>query len=129
LLVDVPRFGSWLARTREVQEGVFGIDAEALSDDEYAHAWETAAFSVGIEVAEATAHVPWKPWSRKRGRPQGGPGDPGSDRDQAVRELVDAAHFLANLFVLLGVTDEELDRRYAEKTEENIRRQKEGYSG
>lgn len=117
----MPRFGSWLARTSEVQERVFGIAPDALSDEDFAHAWETAAFSVGIEVAEATAHIPWKPWSTRRGRPSP------ADRELAVKELVDAAHFMSNLFNLLGVTDEELERRYAEKTDENIRRQEEGY--
>jgi hypothetical protein len=118
------RFSRWLGQTKEVQEGVFGINAETLSDEDYAHAWETAAFSVGVEVAEATAHVPWKPWSKKRGRPVDA-----IQREKAVKELVDAAHFLANLFVLLGVTDEELETEYAIKTEENIRRQKGDYRG
>lgn len=72
------------------------------------------AYALVDEVSEAMDEIAWKPWAVNRGT---------VNRDLMVGELVDAAHFMANLLTMLGVTDEEWARRYEEKQQRNARRQ------
>lgn len=72
------------------------------------------------ELGEFLQEVQWKTWITERG---------GVNRDQAVGELVDVAHFLANLANALGVTDEEWEARYIAKQARNAERQRDGYDG
>jgi hypothetical protein len=60
----------------------------------------------------------WKPWSR---------GLPFVNRRRVIEEVVDVLHFLANVLVALGVTDDELEDEYRAKQEVNRQRQRDGY--
>lgn len=71
-----------------------------------------------VELAEFMQEVGWKDWSSPRGW---------VNRRQAVGELVDAGHFLANLLCALDVTDAEWEEAYRAKQEVNRQRQRDGY--
>lgn len=49
------------------------------------------------------------------------------NRQRVLEELVDVGHFLANMLVAIGVTDEEWEAAYRQKQDENRRRQATGY--
>jgi len=110
----------WLRSTRELQEHAFHVDFDEYKRDPDALAdsivWNHTALVV--ELSEFLGEVGWKTWSTPRGW---------VNRDAAVGELVDAAHFLANILVRLDVTDDEWERRYRDKQEVNRKRQANGY--
>jgi len=111
----------WLASTRKLQEEAFGKDFDApLDPDELADSIVMNHSALIVELSEFMAEVGWKDWATPRGW---------VNRDAAVGELVDAAHFFANLLVRLDVTDEEWAERYQAKQEKNRRRQLAGYDG
>lgn len=114
------RFGKWLAHTRALQEGAYGVSPHELRGDELLEyvRWNTLA--AHVELDEFLQTTDWKPWKQPQVRTR-------VDRNASVNELVDALHFIANLLVALKVDDDELERRYAEKVLVNERRQREGY--
>lgn len=115
---------SWLGSTRRLQEEAYGVDYELLAKQgpELADRIIWNVLALQDELHEFLAECQWKPWAVDRG---------GVARDRAVGELVDAAHFLANLATFLGVTDEEWEARYQEKQARNAARQAApgGYTG
>lgn len=108
----------WLEATRELQISAYGVDPQALEGNELADyaIWNVVALS--DEMSEFLGEIQWKPWSKVRG---------GVNRDAAIGELIDAAHFLANLAVAIGCTDEEWISRYQKKMDLNAKRQRDGY--
>lgn len=104
-------------RTRVLQRQSFGVDPAELTGRERGeyHLWN--AYAAVDEISEISGEISWKPWKD---------GDK-FNRDEYIGECVDALHFLGNLLVLAGCSDEELNRRYAEKQVENARRQRDGY--
>ena len=109
---------SWLEETRILQIDAYDADPALLKGDELADfvVWNHTALI--DELSEFLAEVQWKPWSKVRG---------GVNRDAAIGELIDVAHFLANLAVAMGCTDEEWEYRYKEKMALNAKRQRDGY--
>jgi dimeric dUTPase (all-alpha-NTP-PPase superfamily) len=110
----------WLETTRQLQIKSYGTDPITLSGDKLANFWiwnHTAAID---ELSEFLNEVTWKPWSTQRGT---------FNRDAAIGELVDCAHFIANLAVSLGCTDGEWESRYQAKQLLNAKRQQDGYDG
>lgn len=73
-----------------------------------------------IELSEFMQEVGWKDWAAPRGW---------VNRDNAIKELVDAGHFLANLLCALDVSDAEWEYAYRAKQEVNRQRQRDGYDG
>lgn len=71
------------------------------------------------ELHEALNETGWKPWATSRH----------FNRDAYVDELVDALHFLVNLFLVADVEPEEVAERYVRKNQRNAERQKAGYDG
>lgn len=71
------------------------------------------------ELHEALQEVGWKPWSTSVHL----------NRTEYVGELVDALHFLVNLFLVVGADAQEVYDRYVVKNRTNHRRQESGYSG
>lgn len=105
----------WLASTRELQETAFGVDFSKRQEGaELADNLVHQGFALIVELAEAFGEVQWKDWAKDRGQ---------HNRDAAVGELVDVAHFLANLLVHFDVTDEEWEKLYQEKQARNRARQ------
>jgi hypothetical protein len=74
--------------------------------------------AIDDELAEMRQAISWKPWQHD---------EPYADREEIVKEAVDVLHFVANIIVAAGGTDEVLDRLYLEKMEKNKKRQLEGY--
>jgi hypothetical protein len=117
-------FNNWLKRTRDLQKDVYFINYEEMQGDkpqnirkfvEYLR-WNMLA--VDDELAEMRQAISWKPWQHDA---------PYADREEVIKEAVDVLHFVANIIVAAGGTDEMLDKFYLEKMERNKQRQLDGY--
>ena len=106
----------WLGPTRRLQEDVYGTDFTALTGDALADyvTWNT--YALERELHEFMDEINWKTWAKNRGEIP--------NRPAAVEELVDVAHFLANLANALGVTDAEWQAAYRKKQIKNAARQR-----
>jgi NTP pyrophosphatase (non-canonical NTP hydrolase) len=122
---DGPSFGQWLAETKFVQRTIFNNVFPAFNPDDATslerrrQMMEANLLGLLAEAGEVAQEFGWKSWKKS---------SVGTvNRDRALAELVDVMHFVANLLVILNVSGQELGEAYAEKLDENIRRQKEGY--
>ena len=106
----LPRFGTWLESTGDLQEA-FGVDWEVLRADPVALAnyitWNFTALYE--ELGEMSHELPWAPWKKDRGILRG------DARLRAIDEAVDALHFLANILSALDVSDDVLSDAYVAK--------------
>lgn len=117
-------FESWLRRTKDLQENVYYIDYKEMSGDKDANIrrlieymrWNMLA--IDDELAEMRQAISWKPWQHDK---------PYADREEIIKEAVDVLHFVANIIVAAGGTDEQLNKFYLEKMEKNRQRQLNGY--
>lgn len=109
----------WLESTRQLQEEFYGatypMNGEVLAN--YVVMNHSALVS---EASELLAEFGWKAWAQPRGW---------VNRENALKEAVDVAHFLANILCAIGVTDEEWVAAYQAKQEVNRQRQRDGYDG
>ena len=124
-MTDGELFKAWLSRTKDLQEKVYKIDYDAMDGDspekinalvEYMR-WNMLA--IDDELAEMRQAISWKPWQHD---------EPYADREEVIKEAVDVLHFVANIIVACGGTDEILDKFYVEKMEKNRKRQEAGYA-
>ena len=106
-------------RQRELQTKSFGVDPSLMSDVERARYIIDMNLALQDELHEALAEVGWKPWAKSRH----------FNRDAYVGELVDALHFLVNLFLVADCDANEVASKYQEKANRNARRQASGYDG
>lgn len=120
-------FDEWLQSTLEMQRDTYGHDlpmqpnpADHSYTDEQIQYVKDNVFAAQDEFFEAMKEVGWKPWAH---------GPRLIDREKFVGELVDVQHFLANLYVAVGVTGAELTAKYQAKQHRNKQRQIEGYDG
>jgi dimeric dUTPase (all-alpha-NTP-PPase superfamily) len=111
---------NWLGSTYALQRDVFGRTLPIKNPIELADFVVMNHTSAVTELSEFMDEVGWKNWTENRGW---------VNRDAAVGELVDVAHFVANLLCALGVTDDEWEQRYRNKQEMNKQRQRTGYDG
>lgn len=122
---EEPRW-RWLASTLELQRAAFGWDWDAIrKQDDYPEVLArstTENFAAAVvELGEAMAEVGWKSWATKRGW---------VNRQAFLTEVVDAAHFIANMLVAVGVTDAEYEAAYQAKQQVNRDRMASGtYDG
>ena len=116
-LSNVTHSWRWLESTRRLQEEAFDVKFP-LTRDQLADYVTYNMAALTAELGEFAQEVQWKPWAQPRGN---------VNRAAAVKELIDVGHFLANLAVALGVTDEEWERLYRAKQELNRQRQVSGY--
>lgn len=119
-----------LTRQYRLQTGSFNVDPTGLRGKqrgEYVTYNHTALIK---ELGEALDEIDWKPWTS---------GDY-FNRDNYVKELVDAWHFFLNLLLVAVPRNEvgsgsivqmadEFYARYFDKAEVNARRQIDGYDG
>lgn len=108
-----------LDRQRMLQAQSFGQDPLALDGDERAQYVRDMTLALIDELSEALNETGWKPWASSRY----------VNRDAYLGELVDALHFLANLFLVVGASEAEITERYMAKAEKNRLRQLSGYDG
>lgn len=102
-----------------LQEEAFGISYESMNTDERLVAIKDMVLACTDELHEALAETGWKPWATSRH----------INYEAFQGELIDAYHFLMNLMLIAGMTDEDVDRAYREKNKRNIERQRAGYDG
>jgi hypothetical protein len=111
----------WLDSTKELQEQSFGFKLPFPEGTELADyvTWNHSALVQ--ESGEMLAEFGWKPWAKNRGW---------VNRELALKEAVDVGHFLANILVAIGVTDEEWQAAYQAKQQVNRDRMASGtYDG
>lgn len=109
----------WLESTRQLQSEYFGV-TYPLEGDELANYVTMNHSALVLEASELLSEFGWKPWASPRGW---------VNRESALKEAVDVAHFLANILCAIGVTDEEWVAAYQAKQEVNRQRQRDGYDG
>ena len=94
-------------------------DPVRLSRDEAIEFIRWNVLALEDELHEALNEIGWKPWASSKH----------INREAYIGELVDAVHFLVNLFRVVGATPEEVLERYESKNAKNHRRQEAGYDG
>jgi hypothetical protein len=120
-VVDLSDSGwQWLKSTADLQRDTYGYDLPMPPGEKIAN-YAVMNHTAGVkEFGELLDEFGWKPWASPRGW---------FNREAALSEAVDVAHFLANILVAIGVTDEEWELAYRMKQEMNRRRQRAGYTG
>jgi hypothetical protein len=113
---------NWLDNQRQLQVHAYHQDPRFLKGDGRADYGLWNVLALTDELHEALLELKWKPWLTE------GRGD-WVNRDAFVGELIDAMHFLGNLFLLAGATGSEITERYIQKLALNAHRQEVGYSG
>lgn len=108
-----------LDHQRQLQSSSFGADPCTMQGDQRAQYIRDMTLALIDELSEALNETGWKPWASSRH----------VNRDAYIAELVDAVHFLANLFLVVGATEEEIVSAYLAKAEKNRLRQLNGYDG
>ncbi len=114
-----PLFGSWIEKTKKLQEEWYGKDFENFTEQERVEWVRINILAATDELHEALAEISWKPWASASF----------FNRDAFLGEIVDVLHFIGNLLAGAGVTDAELNKAYDDKMQRNIKRQREGYTG
>ena len=113
-------FGAWLSQTRELQTQSYGTDPAELDPDARAAYFREMGFAALVELGEMSNEIGWKSWGSNRDL----------NREHYLKEGVDVLHFIANLLVAGGITDEELNAAYLAKMDVNRRRMASGtYAG
>lgn len=112
-------FDEWLAKTDELQREAYGNDLPALDPETRAKEFTMQGFAAIAELVEMSNEIGWKPWATSRHL----------NREKYIAEGVDVLHFVANLLLLAGATDSELNEAYLRKMETNRKRQLDGYDG
>lgn len=102
-------FDEWLLRTWVLQRESYGADPSKLTGDERARYFAEMGFAAVVELGEMSNEIGWKSWGSDRG----------IDRPKYLKEAVDVLHFVANLLVLAGISDEELNTAYLAKMQTN----------
>lgn len=108
----------WLESTRTLQREAYGLDLPLGDEEDAATFVKENALAGIVEFVELLNEVSWKFWAHDA---------PFVNRARLLKEGVDVAHFLGNIMVQAGVTDEEWEHAYQTKQFENARRQREGY--
>lgn len=112
-------FGDWIAKTKALQIEAFGSDPSTLIGEDRATFVTWNVLAAHAELDEFLDHHQWKPWSNRQGEIR--------DVEGAEEELVDVLHFVANLAVMMGITDEKMNSLYEYKMEVNRARQAANY--
>lgn len=100
----------WLESTEKLQIESYGNDLRNVSGEDQDRALINNHAGLVWELTEAMDETSAKPWSAETGR---------INREKYLGELVDAAHFLANLILIGDFTEEEFWEAYRAKQERN----------
>lgn len=105
-----PQEWNWLESTKKLQEQAFGFELPIPEGEELVNyvIWNHSALV--SEASELLDEFRWKPWAKGRGT---------VNRALALKEAVDVGHFLANILVSIGITDEEWRAAYQAKQQVN----------
>ena len=91
----------------------------ARDKDSIIGAYRTATLAAVDELMESLRCTPWKPWSKQESW----------DWDELHGELVDVFSFFVELCILAGLSPENLEKMYFDKSKVNIARQASGTYG
>jgi dimeric dUTPase (all-alpha-NTP-PPase superfamily) len=106
-------------RQLKLQTRSFGVDPFNLDPEAKVQFIKDMTLALEDELHEALGEVGWKPWATSR-----------HINDKAFGgELVDALHFLVNLFLAIGWSADEVLQAYLLKASKNEARQRRGYDG
>jgi len=103
----------------KLQRESFGVDPHLLDPVARSEYIAMMILALQDELHEALAECGWKPWASSRHLNQLAFG----------AELVDALHFLVNLFLAAGWSSDDVADGYKKKAAINAARQKKGYDG
>ena len=109
-------------RQLSLQNQAYGKDLVAIGNgggEAMAQEVKDNILALEDELHEALNEVGWKPWATSRHM----------NREAYLSELVDALHFLVNLYALGGGDSMDMFERYLKKNNRNRERQLEGYDG
>jgi len=107
-------------RQEVLQKKSYGITPKLLANEDRAEYIRSMVLALEDELHEALAETGWKPWAK----------NPGWINEEAFGgELVDALHFLVNLFLVIGWDPDRVHAAYMSKAEKNAKRQEQGYDG
>ena len=115
-------FSRWLQETRKLQEDAYRFDYDHFDSGDGAPVdkvinlveYIDMNFMATIhELVELHDETSWKPWQMDK---------PYVNRARALKEAVDALHFIGNTLSALGVSDEELNKVYVAKMAVNRER-------
>lgn len=109
----------WLRSTADLQRRAYNHVAEPDNAFLTSRSIRENTLPLIVEAVELLDNVSWKYWAHD---------EPFVNRDEVLKEAVDVAHFLANILVAVGVTDEEFWTAYREKQALNLERQIRGYT-
>lgn len=101
----------------DLQKTVFGYDFQNMSDPERIEFIKWNILALTDELHEALRETSWKPWSSQRH----------INSEAFVDELIDALHFLFNLFLVMGLTPQHIGGKFLDKNVLNRVRQERGY--
>lgn len=105
-------------RQRSMQV-MLGADPEELEGEARIDYIRTMVLALEDELHEALAETGWKPWATSRH----------INTEAFGGELVDAFHFLINLFLVIGWDESDVINGYFLKSRRNEDRQRQGYDG
>lgn len=108
-----------LTAQREMQEGTYGYNFEAMPTEERIQFIKNMVLALTDELHELLGETGWKPWATNKF----------IHNHEYRKELIDAWHFFMNLMIVVGMTTDELYEGYFAKREVNIQRQLAGYDG
>lgn len=115
-----PRGWRWLESTVKLQREAYGF--EWTGNESAGQVAESLKDNLLAAAVELTGEVPrefhWKYWSHA---------EPFVNRSAVLEELVDVLHFVANMLIAIGVTDDELEEAYQAKQAINRARHKVNY--
>ena len=116
-----PKRWRWLESTVTLQREAYGFDWTdvGVTTELIAANLKDNLFAALVELGEVSREFSWKSWAHDK---------PFVHRQKSIEEIVDAAHFLANMLIALDVNDEEWEAAYQAKQAVNRQRQLDGYS-
>lgn len=108
---------------RDFRGGKQGLDL-TNHPDALVEAVRANVEALHVELAELLDHLPWKYWKTYPA------GFLSEERlEEAKFEVIDILHFVNNIFLALGMSDEDVREYYFAKHRENVRRQYGTYGG
>lgn len=110
----------WLESTRALQREAFDLDPDQDIGNPAAQALRVKdnVLAAMVELIELLNEVKWKYWSHEEAWVR---------RERILSEAVDVNHFVGNILVALGITDDEYERAYQAKQIVNRERQRVKY--
>ena len=108
-----------MAKQAELQARINGYDIDQQDAATRIENIKLNVLACTAELHEALAETGWKPWATSQH----------INEEQFKTELIDAWHFLMNLFLHAGMMPTEIWARYNLKWKINMQRQEDGYDG